>query len=175
MNGSYGSNLSSTIDDPSDDESRVDRRAEFGRVTMRDAATSVKPTSGLAALKPGAHFCTPKDELKAKTEAYAAKTQDKSPPRIEIAPGVTARLRGSAETFECVERDFYLPVNCFCCSQELCCIMDAGYVICPTCRVVSPMDNGVGNEGGVGLGFSFDDLRQMQWEILQRRRQGGRR
>lgn len=50
--------------------------------------------------------------------------------------------------------------------------MDANYVLCPTCKVVSPMEGcaeGGGLDGGVGLGFTFDDLQQWQHEILLRR------
>ena len=137
-----------------------------------------KEPSSLPPLKPGARFCTSKEEaVAAKNEAYGGSCGpttkgDLDALRVEIAPGVTARLRGSKETFECVERDFYLPATCFCCAIELCVIMDASYVLCPTCRVVSPLETGNGMDGGVGLGFTFDDLRQMQWEILQRRRGG---
>ena len=101
---------------------------------------------------------------------------------IPIAPGVSARLRGAHETFECIERDFYLPVVCFACSLEMCCIQDADYVICPVCRVVSPLDNGshaasphLANdfrgqrEQTVGLGFTFEDLCKWQAEILNKR------
>ena len=112
--------------------------------------------------------------------------QSQQPPpdqMIEIVPGTWLRLRGADETWACIERDFYLPVMCFGCSAELCCIQDADYVLCPTCRVVSPMNGipendgsaGRGNEnvgnGGVGLGFTFTDLMRWQSEILARRRQ----
>ena len=100
---------------------------------------------------------------------------------IPIAPGVSAKLRGANETFECIERDFYVPVTCFACSLEMCCIQDADYVICPVCRVVSPLDTGSSasphlstdfrgqREPTVGLGFTFEDLCKWQAEILARR------
>ena len=45
--------------------------------------------------------------------------------------------------------------------------MDATYVLCPVCKVVSPLDNGIDAvQGGVGLGFSFDDLQKWQTEII---------
>lgn len=108
---------------------------------------------------------------------------------IEISPGVYVRLRGAKETWDCIGRDFYIPCTCFACSQELCCIQDADYVLCPTCRVMSPMDTttyssesnnataasstytaaGFELEGGVGLGFTFDDLLKWQAEIIQGR------
>ena len=95
-------------------------------------------------------------------------------PQIEIAPGIMARLRGAQETWSCVENDFYLPTTCFCCSSDLFCIMDANYVLCPMCKVVSPLEGcATGMDGGVGLGFTFDDLQQWQHEIIVRRQRGG--
>ena len=40
------------------------------------------------------------------------------------------------------------------------CIMDANYVVCPSCKVVSPLEAGADKDyhGGVGLGFTFEDL-----------------
>ena len=121
--------------------------------------------------KPGVQFCSSHDEISAKIAAFDNPVQE---PRIEIAPGITARLRGAKETYACVENDFYLPVTCFCCSTDLCCIMDANYVLCPQCRVVSPIEGcSDGSDGGVGLGFTFDDLRQWQYEILVRQQRSG--
>jgi hypothetical protein len=108
---------------------------------------------------------------------------------IEISPGVHVRLRGAEETWDSIGRDFFMPCLCFCCSHELCCIQDADYVLCPKCRVVSPMDTtsygsesanataasasastaGIEHEGGVGLGFTFADLLKWQAEIIQGR------
>jgi hypothetical protein len=91
--------------------------------------------------------------------------------RIEIAPGMTERLRGAQETWECVQSDFYLPVTCFSCCLELFCILDANYVLCPSCKVVSPMEDCHPNEDrGVGLGFTIEDLLQWQREIISRER-----
>jgi hypothetical protein len=98
---------------------------------------------------------------------------DNSSKTIEIMPGMRVPLRGAEETYRCIEQDFFLPVTCFGCKAELCCIQDASYVLCPTCRVVGPMDTGAGDFGstvGVGLGFSIDDLYQWQSEIAQRQR-----
>ena len=56
----------------------------------------------------------------------------------------------------------------------MCCIMDASYVLCPVCKVVNPMEGSAdGLEGGVGLGFTLDDLREFQSEILLRRQRHG--
>lgn len=100
---------------------------------------------------------------------------------ITIAPGMTVRLRGAQETCQCVQDDFFLPSQCLCCNLALCCIMDADYVLCPQCKVVSPliaeMEGSAKNiacrpdetlDGGVGLGFTLDQLCQLQHEILLR-------
>jgi hypothetical protein len=82
--------------------------------------------------------------------------------QIEISPGVFERLRGAKETSQAVdERNVAFPTCMVCCSQ-LACIADAQYVLCPSCKVVSPVfdDNGrpgpIG--GGVGLGLLASEL-----------------
>jgi len=86
---------------------------------------------------------------------------------MEIAPGQKVRLRGAKETWQCVEDDAYLPTMCFSCDADLCCIMDASYVLCPLCKVVSPVEGWAGGlDGGVGLGFTYQDLANWQLEII---------
>ncbi|KAL7561185.1 hypothetical protein ACA910_006828 [Epithemia clementina (nom. ined.)] len=102
---------------------------------------------------------------------------------VELGPGLFARLRGANETWKCIEHDFHVPVVCYACSLELCCIQDASYVLCPKCRIVSPVEQPPADDnfavhhmpancydGGVGLGFTFDDLFKWQAEIMRRRR-----
>lgn len=103
------------------------------------------------------------------------------PTLVPIAPGVYARLRGADETWSCIERDFYVPTVCFACTLELCCIQDADYVICPVCKVVSPLEgqcdfdhpnetnNKTEEQQSVGLGFTMDDLCQWQLDIISKR------
>lgn len=81
---------------------------------------------------------------------------------VEICPGTWTHLRGTAETRECISRDFYIPTSCSSCSSEMFCIQDVEYVLCPSCRVVNPMEEGIYTsycEGGLGLGFTLEDLR----------------
>ena len=107
--------------------------------------------------------------------------------RVEISPGVTAILRSKDETMEAIRNDFFLPVACFGCSLDLFCIADAQYVICPQCRVVSPLLETVmeheqegdetheqkhskrGGGGGLGLGVSFESLVAIQRQIVASR------
>lgn len=95
------------------------------------------------------------------------------PPRrtVEISPGVDVRLRGADETWKAIENDFYMPAECMACCANLFCILDADYVLCPDCRVVSRMEGGsVQGNGGVGLGFKYSNLSKWQEEILETRR-----
>jgi len=88
---------------------------------------------------------------------------------VEVAPGVNAKVRGAKETWSCLQRDFYLPVTCKVCFAELTCIRDLDHVLCPSCSLVSPLEGGpkgITRGGGVGLGFTFDDLRR--WEMFSR-------
>lgn len=94
---------------------------------------------------------------------------------VEISPGVHEPLRKADETVTAVRHDFYVPVCCFGCSEEIFCIADAKYVICPTCRVVSPIEEGaldgqVLRQHGLGLGFNCESLFQIQSEILHEER-----
>jgi hypothetical protein len=81
-------------------------------------------------------------------------------PKIEIFPGFSTRLRGAEETWKSIEEGDYLPVTCLTCTMNLCCILDADYVICPICDSVTPMIENPSGEGGVGLGISGDDVTQ---------------
>lgn len=90
--------------------------------------------------------------------------------KIEVCPGVYVPVRGADETWKAIEYDFYMPTECLICSLTIFCIQDAKYVICPVCRVVSPMDSSscgdtMGNASGVGLGFTVDELGKWQAEI----------
>mmetsp|Transcript_9932 Transcript_9932/g.15346 ORF Transcript_9932/g.15346 Transcript_9932/m.15346 type:complete len:283 (+) Transcript_9932:127-975(+) len=88
-------------------------------------------------------------------------------PRIEVEPGVFLSLRGSHETWEAVQRGRMQKVECWACSTDLLCLMDADYVLCPECRGLTPILTDVERplEGGVGLGLSY----QKQSESFVRR------
>jgi hypothetical protein len=96
---------------------------------------------------------------------------------IEIFPGVAVPLRGSEETQDAIINGYYDPVDCVCCEASLYVVRDAGYIICPSCTVISldPMRSDaqctlVDREideavlmthriaGGVGLGFDLAEL-----------------
>ena len=80
--------------------------------------------------------------------------------KIEVADGVFMRLRGSQETQECWNRGECIQTTCFVCDIQLACVRDCDCVICPQCRLVSPVDImpqtaafGMPRVGGVGLGI----------------------
>jgi len=98
---------------------------------------------------------------------------------IEISTGTHLRLRGADETWRAIKLDFYMPCACCCCDLTLFCIQDADFVLCPGCRIVSPMVGdcfGGGDEGGIGLGFTMENLAKWQEDIGRNRRdERGRR
>jgi hypothetical protein len=105
-------------------------------------------------LPPGAYDCTSTDTYEGPL-ACNDYTPASTRAELEIAPGVFAALRGSQETMNAIREGDYVDVKCFCCAAKLLCISDAEYVLCPDCRVVSPLLDlpGKCDVGGVGLGL----------------------
>jgi hypothetical protein len=60
---------------------------------------------------------------------------------VEIAPGVSVRLRGADETLEAVRTDYLVSEFCICCQELLHCTRDADMVLCPVCKVVTPLES----------------------------------
>ena len=80
------------------------------------------------------------------------------PLQVEVTPGVWLRLRGAVETQRAVQEGFFIATDCPCCTTPLCCIANADFIVCPDCRVVSPIhDDDATDDGGVGLGMKFGD------------------
>jgi hypothetical protein len=95
---------------------------------------------------------------------------------IQVAPGISAPLRGSEETWEAIKQDFYVPGMCLACDMTLFVIQDAAYVLCPDCHCVNAMEGDFVDKiaAGVGLGFKYDDLMRWQLEIVEERRRSGK-
>ena len=101
-------------------------------------------------------------------QEFAQEELKKPPPapqmEIEVSPGYYLRIRGAAETNRAIQQGRVRPTVCSCCTTQLYCIMVAEYVICPTCRQISPVDfkhnNSLGQVGGVGLGLTPEGLQQ---------------
>lgn len=85
---------------------------------------------------------------------------------ITVAPGVMAPIRGAKEVHDCTKIDFYLSSRCYNCNLKCYTIRDASFILCPKCRVVSPLDGRKCRDGGVGLGFSQEELKFWQKEAL---------
>uniref|UniRef100_A0A7S3L049 Uncharacterized protein n=1 Tax=Amphora coffeiformis TaxID=265554 RepID=A0A7S3L049_9STRA len=153
------------------DYMKEDQKQYASSDELKCSKTSPKHPSYFKNHAPGAYYSD--GSAAAAAAAATSTTTSTSMPRkpifIDIAPGVRARLRGFDETKACVGRDFFLPCLCFSCATNLFCIMDANYVVCPVCRVVSPLEGGadLDYQGGVGLGFTSDDL--VTWQADFRR------
>jgi hypothetical protein len=107
-------------------------------------------------LSPGTYDGTPSDTYEC-PPAYDDYTPPFTHAEMEISPGVFVPLRGSQETLDAMREGDCVNVHCFCCAAKLLCISDAEYVVCPDCRVVSPVDlPGKRDVGGVGLGLRAD-------------------
>lgn len=75
-------------------------------------------------------------------------------------------VSGARETWHAIEQDFFMPCGCMCCADTIFCIQDANYVLCPDCKVISPLERD-GKDGGVGLGFKMEDLAKWQNQITR--------
>ena len=105
------------------------------------------------------------------------------PVMLDLAPGVKVHLRGADETQMAINNGFYIQCECLFCSatdassssrsssnkpDEIYCILDCDYFLCPTCRSVYPNpistnsnepttvllnEHGSRYAGGLGLGF----------------------
>lgn len=115
-----------------------------------------------------------KSDLCGRKLVLSEKIQPSHDRMVNITPDLQVPLRGAEETVTAVRKDFYSNVSCFGCSVEVCCIADVSYVICPECKVISPLE-GCLFEGkevkrhGLGLGFTYDSLFQMQMDIIKER------
>lgn len=120
------------------------------------------------------HTATPREVCFESEYSYPPEQEPprrRSPPTIEVSPGEFMRLRGADETWRAIRNDFYTPCECICCQNTIFCIQDAKLVLCPDCRVVSPIEGNCsedGNCGGVGLGFRMSDLAQWQGELVDK-------
>lgn len=181
--------LTTTAISPSDDECRFPGRVQrsvspdsfgsHGEDSFGSAGTDESPIPTAKPPPPSFHSSRVPGAYSASHDAVSRKVAEfdnhrpQGVKQIEIAPGIWARLRGAKETWSAVENDFFMPTTCFCCTTDIFCIMDANYVICPVCKVVSPMEGCAkpgGFDGGVGLGFTMDDLLKWQGEILEKQR-----
>jgi hypothetical protein len=103
---------------------------------------------------------------------------------LEVMPGVFLPLHGSEETYHALREDRLCATYCLACETPLFCVEYAAQVLCPNCRVVSPVftheerrgRRGSGGHGaplqedcGVGLGMTVDEYDRVWAEEEERR------
>lgn len=75
---------------------------------------------------------------------------------IEISPGFRQPLRLALETEAAMRKGFVRETSCQFCNLTMLCIRDARFVLCPTCRSISPLNDDEDEQSndtfGVGLG-----------------------
>jgi hypothetical protein len=78
---------------------------------------------------------------------------------IEVVPGVFRPFIGAMETMLAIRSGNEVEVICPCCGTRLLCVCDAGYCLCPECRVISPLESHeLSNECGISLGCAISSL-----------------
>mmetsp|Transcript_23095 Transcript_23095/g.64450 ORF Transcript_23095/g.64450 Transcript_23095/m.64450 type:complete len:134 (-) Transcript_23095:893-1294(-) len=120
---------------------------------MDDARSCVSSNSGH-------HSC----QVTVATAPAALRNKDVERTMVEVMPGEFVPLRGSIETWEAVMRGSIMKTRCSCCLLELCCIQDADLIMCPGCRIISPIakTRGTPNShsgGGLGLGMTVQEAK----------------
>jgi hypothetical protein len=89
---------------------------------------------------------------------------------VEVAPGVFLALHGSQETLSAMQEGQLVSCACFVCTQTIMCVPQASYVLCPDCRVVSPVERSADPtsmklvatlSGGVALGMKLEEYHSL--------------
>ena len=91
---------------------------------------------------------------------------------IEVAPGMHMRLRGAEETCEAVRTNRCVESTCLLCAGVVLCIESADHVLCPQCKVVSPVkEKGTTlkvSAPSVGLGITLEQFSEIVSEMEDR-------
>jgi hypothetical protein len=101
--------------------------------------------------------------------------KERSRPEIEVCPGFFMLLRGADETLQAIESGFAIDAMCFCCEQSLQCVADAELVICPDCRVCSPLPDLEEDDCSQDRDDEFERSSYFQQQKVDRRRNSLRR
>jgi hypothetical protein len=102
-------------------------------------------------------------------EINASSTRRVSLPQIEVEPGRFMDLRGSEETMRAIKDGSAIVVQCFLCNACLKCVHDAELVICPDCRIFTPVSEDFGGmyNSVPNSGYDFEEKKT---RVLNRRR-----
>jgi len=139
-------------------------RMDILSLTRSDSMQSIYSSSSMFSQSTGASGLRSRNSQPLQV-AVRSTPRNRQEVQIEIAPGEFSHLRGSQETIVGHRRGFSVETTCYVCDIQLVCIADASYVLCPVCRVVSPVlspaptkpsDLG-GFRGGVGLGMTMEE------------------
>lgn len=105
-------------------------------------------------------LCSQREECKHDFDARHDRRTMHSQISVEVSPNVFMDLRSAMETLRAVESGRAICVTCVQCQGTLKCVPDAELVMCPDCRITSPMcleDDIPGRtpRRGVGLGLKL--------------------
>lgn len=105
-------------------------------------------------------LCSQREERKHDFDARHDRRTMHSQISVEVSPNVFMDLRSAMETLRAVESGRAVCVTCVQCQGTLKCVPDAELVMCPDCRITSPMcleDDVPGRtpRRGVGLGLKL--------------------
>jgi hypothetical protein len=97
---------------------------------------------------------------------------------LEVSPGIFLPLHGSEETYAALRTDRLCATYCLACETPLFCVEYAAQVLCPACRVVSPVFtheaprrndyDSQTHPSGVGLGMTVDEYDRTWAEAEER-------
>jgi hypothetical protein len=73
------------------------------------------------------------------TRRPPVENRERKPVHVEVYPGEFYHLRDAKETIEAVEQGYSQRVFCYACGLGLRCVADCELVICPDCRIMSPV------------------------------------
>jgi hypothetical protein len=81
-----------------------------------------------------------------------------------------------SKTWKAIHVDFFSPTTCVACENDIFCIADAQFVVCPHCKTISSMDHSTRDSDikevyGAGLGFTFENLLKWQTDIVRSRKE----
>lgn len=128
----------------------MDARVCEGSLLYRDKCSTSMEDMKMAALLPSS-------EPSRRPQAFTIQGNLAQLPLVEVSPGVFMNLRGSSETWQALQAGRVTVTTCQLCCQLLRCVQDAECVLCPTCRVVSPLQGTcTGSRRGLGLGLRID-------------------
>lgn len=106
-------------------------------------------------------LCSQYDEAKSEYDSRHDRQMMHAQITVEVAPNVFMDLRSAMETLRAVQSGCAVSVTCVECQGTLKCVPDAELVMCPDCRVTTPMVldqdaiSGCTVRRGVGLGLKL--------------------